>query len=400
MFTLHNFKEITYLCGNANIVAAMPDVPLLPIFSAQVKDFLHALSVAILKDKRMKTFPDVASLAFWLRKANIDKLHAQTYHNISNRIGRGVAFHIAPSNIPVNFAVSMTSALLAGNACVVRVSNKDFEQVSIICDAINKVIQKQMPEMAKYVCIIRYEHSLEITQCLSAICDLRIIWGGNKTIEEIRKAMLPPRSIEMVFADRHSFAVINADEYLKGDFAAIAEGFYIDTYFVDQNACSSPRCVVWMGAEIEKAQDIFWQTLEEKLVEKYDLMPIQAVNKWNTFCKFAALNPDSHLIQKSNYLTRIAIDTLPANLMDFKENSGFFYEYKTQNIENIVPLLTKPCQTITYYGVAPETIKNVVLKYGTRGVDRIVKLGTASDIDLIWDGYDMVKAMSRILYLG
>lgn len=51
-----------------------------------------------------------------------------------------MALHIAPSNVPVNFAVSMTSSLLAGNCTVVRVSSKRFLQVDVICEAINGLL--------------------------------------------------------------------------------------------------------------------------------------------------------------------------------------------------------------------------------------------------------------------
>lgn len=78
------------------------------------------------------------SWAFWVRKASI--LKEKTRYENKSKLGRGVAFHIAPSNVPVNFAVSLTSSLLAGNISIVRVSSTDFEQVTLICNAINKVL--------------------------------------------------------------------------------------------------------------------------------------------------------------------------------------------------------------------------------------------------------------------
>ena len=57
----------------------------------------------------------------------------------------------------------------------------------------------------------------EITDAFSALCNVRVIWGGDATIAEIRKSPLPPRSNEITFADRHSAAVINADSYLAAD---------------------------------------------------------------------------------------------------------------------------------------------------------------------------------------
>ena len=120
---------------------------------------------------------------------------------------------------------------------------------------------------------------------LTDICDLRIIWGGNQTINIIRKAKLPPRAIEMAFSDRHSLALINADEYLKQDPEEFARGFYTDTYYTDKNACSSPRIVIWMGQEIEKAKTIFWKSLQELVKKDYDFAPILAIDKLNELCR-------------------------------------------------------------------------------------------------------------------
>lgn len=42
---------------------------------------------------------------------------------------------------------------------------------------------------------------------------MRVIWGGDATIKEIRRAALLPRATEITFADRYSLAVIDADYY-------------------------------------------------------------------------------------------------------------------------------------------------------------------------------------------
>ena len=81
------------------------------------------------------------TFAFWCRKANLVRLKEQCTDTIG-RIGKGIVFHIAPSNVPVNFAFSLAFGLLAGNGNVVRVSDKQFEQVSIICRNLNKLLQR------------------------------------------------------------------------------------------------------------------------------------------------------------------------------------------------------------------------------------------------------------------
>lgn len=58
-----------------------------------------------------------------------------------------------------------------------------------------------------------------------------------------------------------SFAIVNSDEYLKLENKEnIAINFCNDTYFSDQNACTSPRTIVWLGKEKQNAKKYFGKT--------------------------------------------------------------------------------------------------------------------------------------------
>jgi len=237
------FDRVQFLVGNENVITNMKRVPVLPLFSPKVLDFLSDLSCEIMEDSQVKQFPDVISIAFWLRRAHMKKV-SETYRSQAQKIGRGMVFHIAPSNIPVQFVVSLVYALTAGNASVVRVSDKNFPQINIFCQKINELLNGKWKDFKPYICVIRYGHDVNITQYLTNICDVRLIWGGDNTVNSIRNIAVPPRCIDLGFADRYSIAVFDSEAILHGDKRKIAEAFYNDTYFVDQNACSSPRIIV------------------------------------------------------------------------------------------------------------------------------------------------------------
>ncbi len=80
-----------------------------------------------MKDPRSRVYSDVITLGFWLRRASLNELKEKYgFDDGDVHLGRGVVFHIAPSNIPVNFAYSLVSGLLMGNANVVRVPSKNL----------------------------------------------------------------------------------------------------------------------------------------------------------------------------------------------------------------------------------------------------------------------------------
>ena len=82
--------------------------------------------------------------------------------------------------------------------------------------------------------------------------------------------------------------------------------------------------------------------------------------------------------------------------MDYRDNSGYFFEYDCKDIMEIKELCNdKRCQTIAYIG-NPEMILPL-LNAGVKGIDRVVPMGKAMDFDLIWDGYDL-SSFFRMLF--
>ena len=60
-----------FIVGNADILAAMPELKPLPPFSEEAVSFLNALSALLLKTG--KAWSDVATFAFWCRKSALMK---------------------------------------------------------------------------------------------------------------------------------------------------------------------------------------------------------------------------------------------------------------------------------------------------------------------------------------
>ena len=54
-------------------------------------------------------------------------------------------------------------------------------------------------------------------------------------------------------------------------------------------------------------------------------------------------------------------------------------------------------QTLTYFGISKDILKNFVLKNQLEGIDRIVPIGQALDISFFWDGYDLNRTLSRVV---
>lgn len=391
-------EKIEYVVGNPNIMEIISEVHAWKPFDERVIEFCGVLSTELTKDRRIQSFPDLVALAFWLRKNNIVRI-SKDYADMDHHLGKGLVFHIAPGNVALSFAYSLMTGLLTGNTNIVRMPSRVFEQANLFCEKLRAVLIDNT-EIVDRICLIKYPHDKSITDELSAKCHMRIIWGGDQTITTIRQSMLSPRATELTFADRFSICIIDADNYLSNyEPAKTAHDFYIDTYLTDQNACSSPRIIFWMGKSINRAQKIFWDALDKEIVN-YDMAPVTTVNKLLTFCKYAADNKARLIVEKDYRIMRIKIDAINSAILNNIGNSGFFYECNIDNIKDILPICTWKLQTLSYIGVDNVLIKNFAMNYAPKGIDKILPVGKTMDYSFIIDGCDVIRAMSRELFLN
>lgn len=383
---------VEYLAGG-------PDVSEAPLTacSDEAMAFLSDLSGKLLHDPQTREYPDVMSFAFWCRKGNLKKLK----DGYAQRLGRGLAFHVAPSNVPVNFAFSFAFSLLAGNGNIVRVPSRDFPQVRLICGAINQILPDH-PEIGRRTAFVRYQVNQETTESFCAKADVRLIWGGDSTVKTVRSCPVKPKCVDIVFADRYSICILNGAEIVQADeksLQKLAEGFYNDTYLMDQNACSSPQLMLWINGSTG-ARERFWGAVTEYAATRYDLQGMTAVDKYTQLCVDAVERPEVVRVvrQGGGLLYRAELSELAQNAGDsLRGRGGYFYETDLTELEEICPIVNEKYQTLTYFGLDSERLQRMVIDNRLRGIDRIVPVGRAMDIGIIWDGYDIISMLSRIV---
>lgn len=368
-------------------------------FSDSIIEYLNALSVSILKDRNSRLYPDVITFAFFCRKANLLKLKKEYADNYL-RLGRGLLFHIAPGNVPVNFGYTFVAGLLAGNNNIVRVSSKNFPQVDLIIRHICE-LQKDNThtETARRLILVKYDRTSDASAFFSSMADVRVIWGGDETIATIRKNPLPPRAFDVCFADRYSIAAINPTSILNADdteLARLAENFYNDTYLFDQNACSAPHLIFWKkDNQLNEAKNRFWSAVHTIVKKKYNLQAVLAVDKLMAFCRQAICMEVKKEEVPDNYIVRTQLYELPKNIDNFRCAGGYFAEYDIDSLNEITSIISNKYQTMAYYGFNQDDLAKFVEDNKLHGLDRIVPIGETTSFSLTWDGNNLVNMFSR-----
>lgn len=376
--------------------------PLSP-YSKEAISFLAELSRRLLKNPAARTYPDIAGFAYWCRQANLARL-SRAFNTQNQRIGRGLVLHIAPANVPVNFAFSFAFGLLAGNANIVRIPGIEHPQASLICEVMAELLkQPDHARVSAMTRIIRYPREDTITAELSAIVHARVLWGGDATITHLRTMKTAPRCIDICFADRYSICIMSAGAILAADQRTIdtlVSGFYNDVFLLDQNACSSPHLVLWQGSdeEINAAKKLFWSAMEYHLKTKPASPAIHAIDKYSHLCRSAIwLDGSTSNSDQANSIYRVNLTNLPQDIENYRGQYGFFFETTDNDLSVLKSIVGERYQTVTYFGIEPQAIIDCVVETGLTGIDRVVPIGKALDIGVVWDGYDLVGTLSRVI---
>ncbi|WP_020668870.1 acyl-CoA reductase [Amycolatopsis nigrescens] len=389
----------------------------LKVGDERIVGFLTKFARKLLAPATARRFPELASLGFFLRKSEITKAltgletgRAGTSGD-ALRFPRGLVFHVPPANVDTIFVYSWALSALAGNHNVVRVSSRSAGAAEAVLEALNAALAEVDPETALTITrtqrMVTYDRSDAISGALSKAADLRVIWGGDTSVNALRQYPLAPHARDLTFPDRSSFAIASVrgwQEASEQGRRAAAEGFYNDSYWFDQAACSSPRAVFWVGDQdgADLAGQQFRRLLAEVVAAKQHVTePAMAVQK-RVSAYGAAVDG---LISKITFdgagtdLNAVATleltgpDALPREWL----GAGTFGHGSVRTLDDLVPVVVRKDQTVSQFGFSRDELVEFASNLAGRGVDRIVPFGQALTFSAIWDGYDLLSEFSRLV---
>jgi len=385
-------KNLISLLGNKSVQTQSSE-----IFNTFVTKFLLKLSTNIFKDPKFKKYPDIISYAFWIREGNL--INIKKSYDINNNlyIGRGIVFHVVPSNVPTNFIYSLTFGLLSGNSNIIKLPEKNFVQINLLLTLIKKILKdRDFKRLRHSMMFLRYNKKHhDITKFISLNSDARIVWGGDKTVMEIKKLPTKPTAIDINFPDKYSLCIINTDD-LKINFKKLVSNFYNDTFLYDQNACSSPHLILWYGKKTNQFKEIFWNELSKIVKLKYDFPKINHLEKLEKKIFDQLSQPKNFKIYEVNNVLMIAtFSKLIQNIDTFRGKWGYFYEHDLKKLSNMDKIFNSKFQTLTYFSSRNSNLLKFLKNNYFRGISRIVPIGSALEMNLNWDGNDIIKILSK-----
>ncbi|SFW51081.1 acyl-CoA reductase [Amycolatopsis australiensis] len=379
----------------------------LTVGDPRIVEFVTKFARKLLAPATARRYPELASLGFFLRKGEIAKaLSTLDTSGTALRFPRGLVFHVPPANVDTIFVYSWALSALAGNHNVVRVSSRSAGAAEAVLEALNAALSEVDASTAAAITatqrMVTYDRSDEVSGALSLAADLRVIWGGDASVAALRRYPLAPHARDLTFPDRSSFAVASVAGWQRAsseERRVAAEGFYNDSYWFDQAACSSPRAVFWVGAAAgaQAAGQEFRTLLASVLAAKQHVTePAMAVQKRVSAYGAAADGLVKEIEFQGNGLATLELAD-PAALPREWLGAGTFANARVSSLSDLVPIVVRKDQTVSQFGFTTEELTAFARELAGRGVDRIVPFGSALTFSAVWDGYDLLSEFSRLV---
>lgn len=368
----------------------------------RIVDFLVSFARKLLAPTTARRFPELASLGFFLRRGEITKVLASLSRPDALRFPRGLVFHVPPANVDTIFVYSWALSALAGNRNVVRISPRSAGAAETVVDALNAALADAHPAVAQTQVMVTYDRDDAVTAALSAACDLRVIWGGDRAVAEVRRHPLAPHARDLTFPDRASFAVASVAGWQAASpdqRRDAAVGFYNDSYWFDQAACASPRALFWVGDEqaAATASAEFLALLSEVVAAKgFVVEPAMAVQKRVSAYGVAADGHARAIHFDGNAVATVEL-TAPSDVPREWLGAGTFPLATLPTLDALVPMVERKDQTLSVFGFAEPDLHALAERLAGRGIDRIVPFGSALTFSELWDGYDLLSEFTRLV---
>ena len=398
---LYNFEQKTNLTIEIaeleqRLSLLLPDPPL-----DVIEEFIAEVSITLIRDRSVRHMSDVVAFASYFRKMQLRKMLDENLSKRGSTIlqPRGNAFIICPSNVELILFYNLFISLLCGNHSILKKSKKTSDISTKILETLGTIINRttKYKFLNDFITIVEYDNCEEITARISNLSDVRLTWGGDKTVETIRRIKVNPLAPDFAFADRFSASVIEANYFCsltekKKD--ELVRAFYNDIREFLQQGCSSPRLIFWLSKE-ERANG------RELFIKKLNLLHMQNDSTGDA---------TERLVSTSLIASASEVKVLPsvvklghisiANCQNINEvrmfHTGHFLlcHVDACSISDIIRLLHKKDQTLSISVSDPASFKKE-LRAQTRYVDRIVEVGNALSFDYIWDGVNLFECLSK-----
>ena len=410
-------SEIVRVIGSTEEIAVIATklretVSATEISTCAVLDGFEAWAAA-LGERETADIPGVQFLRMWLRRGTLEPIIARELggnavcggwmedgHARLKAYPLGIVGHWPAGNIEIQPVLSMTCALLGGNASLVRVPRDLDELTRRIMGKLEQADSAGV--LTGRVRMLVFDHTRnDLQEAMARSVDGAMIWGGEEAVLNVRGLPFPHWARLAIFGPRISVAAMDADSRSNPkEQESWCRRIARDVWQFDQQACSSPQ-VLFIEKETSRSSREFVQSLKRAFESENQLHPRRTIH--------TALTTVICQARASWLLDNVANSAIFTQGPDWTIllGSGSEIPKPTQGktltvleVDDLFDAIGKLDGIVQTLGLAvadPARETKLASLAARRGVDRIVKLGRMHVFAPPWDGVDLIRPMVRMV---
>ena len=363
--------------------------------------------------RELDDLPGIPFVRMWLRRGTLEpiiarELGSNALHGGWTEYGRaqlkafplGIVGHWPAGNVEIQPILSMTCALLGGNAALVRIPSGLVELTRLLMEKLAESDPRE--RLTRRIFMAAFDHRRQdLQEAMAKVVDGAMIWGGEEAVLQIRALPFPHWAKIAVFGPRMSVAAMDAGawgnpEEQKPWCLRMAR----DVWQFDQQACSSPQ-VLFLEKGAGQSIAPFLSCLQRAFETENRAHPRRAIP--------AALTSEICQARVSWMLNDTAHQAVFPMGPDWTllVGAGSDIPQPTQGktltvleVDDLLEAVSKfdgNVQTLGLGMADAEKETKLALLAGRKGVDRIVKLGRMHVFVPPWDGVDLIRPMVRMV---
>jgi hypothetical protein len=382
-----------------------------PISPQEVLEVFEQWAAAL--DTREFEVPGLAFLRLWLRRGTLepilvrelgpDSLNGSWREEGQARLRSfpvGVVGHWPAGNIEIQPVLSLTCALLGGNACLVRVPSGLVAATQLIMEKLQQA--DGSGSLRDRIFMATFDHSrADLHEAMAQAVDGAMIWGGAEAVSQVRSLPFPHWARVSVFGPRLSVAALDAGAWGdRTERSSWCRRVARDVWQFDQQACSSPQALfLECGNGSDPAE--FVEDLKLAFQEENRVHPRREIHPVLT---------SAICLARASWLLEDA-----ANRAMFPDSPDWTIllgrgtdipkpvQGRTLSVllvQDLLDVISKFDGTVQALGLGIKDAQREAMlaqAAGSRGVDRVVKLGRMHVFTSPWDGLDLIRPMVRMV---
>lgn len=366
-----------------------------------------------LDTRDLDEIPGIVFLRMWLRRGTLEpiverELGSNSLRGGWNDFGRarckafplGVVGHWPAGNIEIQPILSMTCALLGGNAALVRIP-RDLSALTRIL--VDRLVESDPGEvLTRRIFLADFDHAQrDLHEAMAQSVDGAMIWGGKESVLQVRSLPFPHWARLAVFGPRISIAAMDAGAWTDPEACKLwCLRLARDVWQFEQQACSSPQ-VLFLERDRAHSMAEFVPFLQRAFEDENRVHPRREMpaGLTSTIAQMRA----SWLLEDATH--KAIFPTRPDWTLLF--GAGTEIPVPTQGktltvleVDDLLDPISKLDGNVQTLGLGISNCEKetaLTAMAGNCGVDRIVKLGRMHVFVPPWDGLDLIRPMVRMV---